>query len=267
MPLPETSYDGCTIPPDVYAIGMGWDPQPEIERLLFLSREAGVEVHSALELGCGGGRLLAPLAQRVERVAGVELNPQMAEAARQALAAAGLVGRARVANADMCNLALGEQFDLILTSPNTIRHVLEDSALTTFWRGVAAHLAPGGIFVADLELGLAHEQGALGHPRCWAIARDESEVDVKWEVIGAPSMQRPVSCIRWTFRLRSVNQERDWSEEFELRAVEIESLLAGARRDGGLTLVNIFENREPYLLPRAPHNLDGRFIIILRGPS
>lgn len=267
MSTAEHAYDGCAIPPEVYAIGMGWDPQPEIERLLFLSREAGVAVRSAMELGCGGGRLLAPLAERVGRVVGVELNARMAEAARRTLAATGFASQASVLTADMCSLALGEQFDLIFTSPNTLRHALDDAALATFWSGVADHLSPGGIFVADLELGLAHEQAALGHPRFWSVAREESEVDVRWEVIGAPSVQRPISRIRWTFRLRAGDQPGEWSEEFDLRAVEIESLLAAALRDGRLILVNVFENREPYLLPRAPHELDGRFLVILGRPS
>jgi hypothetical protein len=50
-----------TVPPEMYDSGVGWNPEPEIKRLLSLSRKADVEPKSALEPGCGIGRLLGAL--------------------------------------------------------------------------------------------------------------------------------------------------------------------------------------------------------------
>ena len=68
---------GTQIPPEVYDIAFGWGPEPEIERLLWACRSAGFQPDSALELGCGTGRLLRALRARGTDVAGLDLSLAM----------------------------------------------------------------------------------------------------------------------------------------------------------------------------------------------
>jgi len=122
LTLENAASSGYGIPAEIYDIGVGWDPHPEINHLLFLARQAGIGPRSALELGCGTGRLLGALRKVVPDVCGIELSPAMAKWACKRTGNRIVVG-------DMANFAFGRRFDLIYTSANTIRHVLSDEAL------------------------------------------------------------------------------------------------------------------------------------------
>ena len=157
------------IPPHVYDITFGWDPGPEIERLLFCCREAGIEPRSALELGCGTGRLLRAIEQRVPVVAGLDLSPDMVAYARAQSA-----HPEDIILADMSDFSLGRTFDLVFTSANTLRCVTDAVVIERMWRCIAAHLRPGGVFVADLEIGFAAEADSVGRPIGWTLSRGET---------------------------------------------------------------------------------------------
>src|SRR5829696_3720504 len=74
-----------------------------------LAAEAGGRV---LELACGSGRLLVPLARAGCSVVGVDVSPPMLALARERLAAAGpaIAGRVRLVQSPMSELSLDEQF-------------------------------------------------------------------------------------------------------------------------------------------------------------
>ena len=247
-------YAGCSIPPEVYDFGFGWDPRPEVERLLFLARECGVSPESALELGCGTGRLLSALRERVPVVRGLELRPEMAELARQRSAAPIEVG-------DMTDFSIARRFDLIFTSANTIRYVVEDAAIASFWRSVARHLSPGGVFIADLELGLAWEAERVGKPGIWTITRGDQEVRVSWGVGRAPTRAVPRSVIQFTFEARGEQWRGFWSEEFPLRSFDGQDFVGFAERNG-LALSGLYELRDPHLVPTDPAKAEGRYLAV-----
>src|SRR5574341_663141 len=70
-----------------------------------------------LELGCGTGRVLIPLARRCAFIQGIDLSDAMLDVCRAALAKANLPpDRAAVAQGDITDLHLGQRFDLI-TAP------------------------------------------------------------------------------------------------------------------------------------------------------
>jgi SAM-dependent methyltransferase len=102
------------------------------------------DAHSVLELACGTGSILALLRGDFD-VAGVDRSPQMLEIARAKLPDALLV------EGDMRDVRLGERFDAVLCLYDSINHLpaLED------WERVfdtaLAHLAPGGVFVFDMN--------------------------------------------------------------------------------------------------------------------
>lgn len=96
-----------------------------------------------LEIGCGGGRVTALLAEAGAEVVGIDLSPELLACARRARVKASLV------LADVRDLALRAQFDAIIAADDPFSHLTRsadrDRALTC----IAAHLAPGGIFVLD----------------------------------------------------------------------------------------------------------------------
>jgi SAM-dependent methyltransferase len=251
-------YAGCAIPPDVHSVGFGWDPQPEVNRLLHLARIAGVNARSALELGCGTGRLLESLRTAVPDVVALDLSPAVVEFARSR-------SRAEVIVADMSDFSLNRRFDLIYTSANTIRHVCDLSAVQRMWSCIGEHLSPGGVFIADLELGIAAEAARVGKPAIWEISRGPVLVKVNWEVVKPPSLASPLTGIRWTFESRGGESPGVWSEMFQLRAYDAPGFVVTAQRHGRLDCIGIHEPRDPYLVETPAEKAVGRMLVVFQS--
>ena len=256
----ESRQHGYSVPPEVYDIACGWDPRFEIARLLEVARWAGVRPESALELGCGTGRLLSALREEVPAVCGLELSPAMVAHARRSAATEVLPG-------DMTDFDLGRRFDLVFTSANTIRHVLSDEAVARMWQRIRAHLSAGGVFVADLELGFAAEAAKVGKSVTWAVSRGGTEVRTMWRVTEPPSVDTRCCGVVYAFEARGAELNGSWQERFSLRTYEATEFLELARRHAGLEPRGIYEIREPYLLETLAEKASGRYLVALRNPG
>jgi SAM-dependent methyltransferase len=259
MTIPSSNAEnvGYTVPAEVYDLAVGWDPQPEVNRLLFLARQVGVEPHSALELGCATGRLLAVLKKSVPDVCGIELSATLAGFARDR-------GAGRIVVGDMASFELNRTFDLVFTSANTIRHVLSDTAITDMWRCIRGHLAPDGVFIADLELGFDAEAEKVGRPTSWEIARGHESIKATWVVMHPPSPQTRCCKTEYMFESRSESPPRKWRECFALRTYDAPEFLSIASAHGRLTPVGIYELRDPYLFETSAERALGRHLVVLR---
>lgn len=122
-----------------------------VDEDLFLLRQFARRSSSPiLELGCGTGRALLPLARDGHRVVGVDVSPAMLEIARRKVEAEGLAGRVSLVEQDMRNLDLQERFNLVFAAISSFSHLLTlDEQLATLSR-VREHLAPGGTLLLDL---------------------------------------------------------------------------------------------------------------------
>jgi SAM-dependent methyltransferase len=99
-----------------------------------------------LELGCGGGRVLAALAETAERTCvGLDSNRGRLRIARSR----GLA-RCSFVEGDMAAFAFGEVFDRILIPYNGLYCLLEDEEVRRCLACVAAHLAPDGRLIFDV---------------------------------------------------------------------------------------------------------------------
>jgi SAM-dependent methyltransferase len=97
----------------------------------------------ALELGCGIGRLLPPIAARVANVVGIDLSPRMVEAARRrcpGIAIEGCTGR------DLAGHADGSR-DLVL-AVDSFPYVVQagEALVEALFSEIHRVLAPGGAF-------------------------------------------------------------------------------------------------------------------------
>jgi SAM-dependent methyltransferase len=101
-----------------------------------------------LELACGTGKLLEPIAHAGFATTGVDLSePMLAEARRKAQAAGSTT---RYIHADIRSFALGERFPFIFIAGNSICHLLDIDSFDACMACVRAHLAEGGRFLIDL---------------------------------------------------------------------------------------------------------------------
>jgi SAM-dependent methyltransferase len=112
----------------------------------FLADLAGTG--AALELGIGTGRIALPLSQRGVRVHGIDLSPAMV-AQLQAKPGADEIG---VTIGDFATTNVGRTFTLAYLVFNTIENLTTQDEQVQCFQNVAAHLAPGGRFVVEVEV-------------------------------------------------------------------------------------------------------------------
>jgi SAM-dependent methyltransferase len=94
-----------------------------------------------LDLGCGTGRVALHLARRGHQVIGVDSDATLIEALRgraDGISVRGVVGDART-------LDLGVQFGVAIAPMQLIQLLAGEVERTACLRGVATHLAPGGL--------------------------------------------------------------------------------------------------------------------------
>ncbi|HEY7060246.1 MAG TPA: class I SAM-dependent methyltransferase [Chloroflexota bacterium] len=120
-----------------------------------------------LELGCGSGRVLLPLARAGCAVVGLDVSPPMLALARAHLAAAepAVAARVRLVESPMAGFALDETFDLAIIAARSFSYLLTRADQQSALRTIAAHLRPGGVLAFDLlnppPIWLAEPPGSL----------------------------------------------------------------------------------------------------------
>ncbi|RYU13947.1 class I SAM-dependent methyltransferase [Nocardioides iriomotensis] len=114
----------------------------------FYRAEADRQGGRVLELGCGTGHKLIPIASDGHPCTGLELSSDMlTEAQRKADERAIAV---EWVQGDMRDFDLGRTFDLVFVAANSLLHLHEAADLLRCFRSVRAHLAPGARFIFDV---------------------------------------------------------------------------------------------------------------------
>jgi SAM-dependent methyltransferase len=141
--------------------GVPWEGDEYQERFDALAR-TGTDVHgeagfvislgpaTALDAGCGTGRVGIELARRGVTVVGVDCDASMLATARKR--APGI----RWVDEDVTALALGEEFDVVVMAGN-VPLFTPPGTQAALVAGGARHLAPGGALVLGFQLGRGYE--------------------------------------------------------------------------------------------------------------
>ncbi len=105
-----------------------------------------------LEVGCGTGRILLPIARAGGEVTGIDSSSEMLERCRTKLATEPAAVRARVklVQNDMRTFNLGATYPLIIAPFRVVQHLTTVDDQLRFLDVVARHLAPGGRFIFDV---------------------------------------------------------------------------------------------------------------------
>ncbi|MBA3839919.1 MAG: class I SAM-dependent methyltransferase [Thermoleophilaceae bacterium] len=156
----------------------GWEPGEllrtgtgRVESLLRRARRLGhpVERRTALDFGCGVGRLTQALAPHFEECVGVDVSDEMLTQARAL--ADGVPGVRFVQNDtdDLRQFADGS-FDLVY-SHIVLQHVPDRDAVLSYVAEFVRVLAPGGLVAFQLPSRIAVRHRLQPHRRAWGVLR------------------------------------------------------------------------------------------------
>lgn len=110
-------------------------------------RRHGLRGRRLLDVGCGTGKSFLPMLERGWEVTACDISPSMLELAR---AKAG--DAARLSVADMRELPVFGEFDLVWALDDAVNYLLSGEELGEALSGMRANLAPGGLLMFDVNL-------------------------------------------------------------------------------------------------------------------
>ena len=120
----------------------------DIEALAMLAAEWGEPL---LELGCGTGRVLAPLAAAGHRITGVDISPALLARAAAKLQEQVLHRAVQLVEADLRTFDLPHKdFAFAFCVSNTLMHLTTADDQLAALHNAARHLRPGGRLLLDL---------------------------------------------------------------------------------------------------------------------
>ncbi len=111
------------------------------------ARLHGLRGRRLLDVGCGTGKSFLPMLERGWEVTACDISPSMLELAR---AKAG--DAARLSVADMRELPVFGEFDLVWALDDAVNYLLSAEELGRALSGMRANLAPGGLLLFDVNL-------------------------------------------------------------------------------------------------------------------
>lgn len=114
----------------------------------FYRADADRQGGSVLELGCGTGHKLIPIAADGHSCVGLDFSPDMLAEAQRKADEHGV--EVEWMQGDMRSFDLGRTFDFVFITANSLLHLHEAEALVSCFRSVRRHLAPGARFVFDV---------------------------------------------------------------------------------------------------------------------
>ncbi len=128
------------------------DDYREYEDDLGLILELAEEAHGpVVELGCGTGRVLLPLAQMGALVTGVDASPALLEVARRKIALADVAANIALRETDLRATGLPDNhFALAVCTSNTLMHLTSAEDQLEALTETARILKRGGVLMLDL---------------------------------------------------------------------------------------------------------------------
>jgi SAM-dependent methyltransferase len=149
-----------------------------------LIKQANRKAVTLLEVACGTGSIIAPLAGKYQ-VSGLDMAPGMLAVARHKLPEG-----TPLYEEDMARFSLNKKFDAIICIYHGINHLLDFSAWERFFDCIHAHLNEGGVFVFDIctignlrmMTGMPKEVEKFGDNYLLTWVRTDDEVIFDWHI-------------------------------------------------------------------------------------
>lgn len=202
------------------------DFSADIDLLLNFAEVVGDPI---LELGCGSGRLLVPLAEAGFNVVGLDSSRPMLDRARRAIAEAGVEDRVSLFEGDMreADNAPGEPFGLVIFSLNSLMHLTTVADQRAALEAARRALDPRGQLIIDtlnptLDA-IRHLLDGPHHEGSWSLP-DGSVVD-KWSQRAPGEAPQLIDTLLWYDTTAPDGRLTRVRSEFPLRYVHASEML------------------------------------------
>ncbi len=142
-------YEDQAFVAELYDYIPGYAARPDLDFYLHFVHLAGGKI---LELGCGTGRLLIPIAAAGYEIVGLDLSEYMLDRLRDNLLRRPIEvqERVRIVQGDMTRFDLGETFGLVTVPFRAFQHLISVEEQMACLRSVNQHLQSGGKLILDL---------------------------------------------------------------------------------------------------------------------
>jgi SAM-dependent methyltransferase len=149
MPSQYGGYEDQPFIAELYDHIPGYAGRPDQDFYLTYARAAGGKI---LELGCGTGRLLIPMAAAGHQITGLDLSQYMLAKCREKLQhqPREVQARVRIVQNDMTRFDLGETFHLVTVPFRAFQHLISVDEQLACLACIRRHLASGGKLILDL---------------------------------------------------------------------------------------------------------------------
>ncbi len=144
----------------------GW-----IADLLPILERRGLRGRRLLDVGCGTGKSFLPMLTRGWEVTGCDISASMLEEA-----SAKVGEEVRLSVADMRELPVFGEFDLVWSLDDAVNYMLDEEELTRALRGMGANLAPTGLLLFDVN-------ALHGYRTFWAVTEAFAELEDRRRVV------------------------------------------------------------------------------------
>ncbi len=134
---------------EFYDFVVPYQNRPDIQFFV----DAAVESKGpVLEIGCGTGRVLIPIARKGIEITGLDLSPNMLKICRKnlALEPKEVQSRVNLVEADMCRFNLPQKFALVTTPFRPFQHLLTVKDQISCLECIHKHLADKGRMILDI---------------------------------------------------------------------------------------------------------------------
>jgi len=133
---------------DIYDVWVGSTAAAEQNRRFYVEEYLSTP-GVAVELGVGNGRIAIEAARQGKALVGVDSSSEMLRRCRERAAAAGVLDRLTLLQADFRSFVLPQPAELITIPLNTIGHLVSLDDKRAGLRQIFAQLAPGGRLIFD----------------------------------------------------------------------------------------------------------------------
>lgn len=168
---------------------------PINDEAFYLEIIKSLKVKNVLELGCGTGRILVPLAKLCDKIVGVDYSQEMLNVCEEKLAKEGITN-AQTFEGNITSLNLGETFDLVIAPYRVIQSLETDEEVQGFLETISLHMKSNG-------------RGILNAFRPKISAE---EMRLSWckpdEIIDQEIMLKDGSRLVYSFRQHKIDKER-----------------------------------------------------------